>query len=368
MDVLERTVDHLRREQLRALAQHLPGPFADSDQRVAHATGAGLAAFTRIQTRSAWLGPFVDQLSGLMAVERRYRFLDAFPEAPVISMARASALEHAVFGDTTPEVEELALQLGMFTVLLDGLLDEVPDELAPVAGWLHRAMDPDGWADGAPLAPAPSRSLLADALCRLASSVIATVVGGRAWCDDAVVREQFTQATRAAFAAELASVDLTASRGAPGGEVLERVVGKSTHPIWAGSLVPFCVRGWPPGLEADAFRDLAFAIGRFGGWVDDVVDVAEDLRADRWSAVLAVVADCAAALGATHPGADVRPAIVRVLGAPLVVEVVAARGVALVREVEDGFAHLDVDASTVLPVLCDMARQSLTSGLARVVA
>ena len=52
-----------------------------------------------------------------------------------------------------------------------------------------------------------------------------------------------------------------------------------TAPIWAGALIPACVHGWPPGIDPSAFAGLARSIGAFGGWVDDVVDVVEDLHA-----------------------------------------------------------------------------------------
>lgn len=362
MDLLQLRVDALKRRQLAELTSRSPDDFAGSSRRLGIATATGLAALSRLQHQHAWLGPLTERLTGLFYAGPRYAFLDAIPDAPVLSMARAVALERVVLGTQTEQVEELALQLGLFTVLLDGLLDEVPDELALASAWLSGVMDPGTW--DAPL-PAPPRDLspLAEALALLATATISTVTAMPGWRRDKVVREQFSQATRAAFAAELASADLTCSSGGPSPETVTRILAKSTHPIWCGALLPLVVHGWPDGLEPTAFRDLSVVIGTFGGWVDDVVDVAEDLRANRWSMALIELDRVAGAFNLDRANGDPRPAIVAALDSSLAIELVADAGGRRWDAVVTGLAGLGLPPDEIRAALCDMAGSCLRTGL-----
>ena len=358
MDLLQSGVDELCRRQLQLLDRAAPSDVAGTHDRQSRATGAGLMAFSRLQSRSSTLGTFVTQLVDLLADDGRYRFLEAIPDGPVTAMARAAALERAVLGTVTPEVEELALQLAVFTLLLDGLLDEVPGELVPAATWLAAAMEPQSW--GRPLpAPPDGLSPLASTLCQLATSVITTITAGDAWRRDPLLRAEFSTAASLAFSAELASVDITFGGRARVDDVQSRVLGKSTYPIWCGALLPFCVHGWPTGLDPIAFRSLAERIGAFGGWIDDVVDVAEDLRSDRWSTVLIEIDALAQQLGVARSAADPRPTLAAVLASPLVIDRLAEGGLRRWQAVIDELEKLGLAAEHIRPALYDMARACL---------
>ena len=79
--------------------------------------------------------------------------------------------------------------MGMFTLLLDGLLDEAPSDLAIASTWLRNAMNPQNWG-GAGLEEFRCPTLpVTDALCWLTKSIVDTVTTSAGWAD-AIVREQ----------------------------------------------------------------------------------------------------------------------------------------------------------------------------------
>ncbi len=362
MDVLQLDTDALKRRQLVALVEATPESFEGRERRLREGVVEALSILDGVVGGSTDLRRMVDEVVAIGRTDDRYAFLDAIPDAPVLSMSRAVALERAVFGDSTHEVAEISLLMGIFTVLLDGLLDEVPRDLLPVRHWLDHVMEPANWGDeqgAAPVAGSP----VADAVCWLATAVISRVTQSRGWLDDPLVREQFASATRAAYESELASADLSMSAGAEPAVMHEHVLAKSTSPIWAGALVPFCVRGWPDGLDPDEFRSVACRIGEFGGWVDDVVDVAEDLRADRWSQVTLAIQRCATELGLPL-GGDPRATLIAMLSSPAVADHLAGLGVDRLRAVDRGLAGLLGDLDHVRSALADMAYECLTIGIA----
>ncbi len=349
----------LGRRQLDALDAVVPHGSIGRHRRIRNATVDALAIMDQLAQRADWLRPLVEDLSRLANEDGRYQFLNAIPDGPVLALSRAVALEEALFGSRSDAVAELALQMGMFTLLLDGLLDEAPADLAPASRWLRYAMNPTQWG-GPGIAEFRCPELpVTDALCWLTKSIIETVIASLGWGDE-VVREQFSLATVGAFAAELDSVALaTMSHGPPPGDLRERILAKSTAPIWAGALLPACVHGWPTGIDPSAFEGLARSIGAFGGWVDDVVDVAEDLHAGRWSLVTLEIYLSMGARSAADTCGDSRSMVARALCSSSVHSGIASIGAEKLRRISASLGILGTDASGVLLALSDMAQACL---------
>jgi len=156
----------------------------------------------------------------------------------------------------------------------------------------------------------------------------------------------------------LRSVELSLARE-PDQMIHDRVVEKSTTCIWAGSLIPCCVHGWPDGLDPRAFEAMARAVGRLGGWVDDIVDVLEDVRGDRWSAVLLELDAAARGLGA--PGAP-HARMANAIQSPFVMHHLTTVGAERWRAVEHALKVAGIPADAVLPAMADMAYACLTVG------
>lgn len=359
MDPLQSIVRGLRIDQLDALIAESGGSFSGREARMAAATTTGLDLLAGLRRDDPMAARLMDVVGALPGDDTRMTFLDAIPDGPVLSMMRALALEATIFGDASRDVAELSLLMGTFTLLLDGLLDEAPGELAPLAPWLDGIMRGQAWAD-APLAPPPvevTRTLhpVASLLVTITTVIIGRVTSHAGW-GDPVVRAEFRAASRAAYEAELASVDLSLGRE-PSPSIHDRVVEKSTTCIWAGALLPCCVHGWPSGLDPRAFERMARAVGRLGGWVDDVVDVLEDVRGDRWSAVLLEMDAAARTLGITGtPHAR----LARALQSPFVARHLTTVGVERWRAVERALEAANLAPDAVVPAMADMAFACLT--------
>ncbi len=345
----------LGRRQLDALQSVVPDGSIGRNRRIRAATVDALAILDRLSLRADWLLPLVEDLSRLAAEDSRYRFLNAIPDGPVLALSRAVALEEALFGSRSDAVAELALQMGMFTLLLDGLLDEVPADLAIASKWLRYAMNPQQWG-GSGIEEFRCRELpVTDALCWLTKSIVDTVSASRGWRDE-VVREQFSSATVSAFAAELHSVALaTMGDGPPPDDLRDSILAKSTAPIWAGALIPACEHGWPTGIDPFAFEGLARSIGAFGGWIDDVVDVAEDLHAGRWSLVTLEIYLGIGPRSANELGRDSRSVVAKALCSTMVHARIASIGAEQLKHISQSLTILGSDTSGVLLALSDMA-------------
>ncbi len=362
-DPLQVVVDDIRLRQLDAIRGELPDVFEGHAARLSAATATGLGILSRLAKQHPQANALVTELVGLAASDARFAFLHAIPDAPVLSMMRALALEQAAFGEATDEVAEVALLMGVFTVLLDGMLDEAPAELAPVAPWLDDVMRRQDWAEGGgvPRPPASTGSVrhsIADLTIWLAAEVIRRITAQPGWANQ-TVRAEFRRASLAAFAAEMRSADLRISAGATP-EVRYGIVEKSTACIWAGSLVPFCVHGWPGGIEPQLLEAFARAVGTYGGWIDDTVDILVDLRGDRWSAVLLELD-----LGAEMLGVNGTPyqRLGHALRTPFLTRRLPNAGLDRLRTVRAALRPLTLPEETLLPALADMTYSCLTDGL-----
>ena len=362
-DPLQLLVDDVKRRQLDAVRVELPGMFDARPARVSAATAKALSILNRLANQHSATNAFVTQLVGLAENDARFAFLRAIPDAPVLSMMRALALEQAAFGERTDAVAELALLMGLFTVLLDGLLDEAPEEFAPIAPWLDDVMIEQGWATGnrQPHALAADGGLhpIADLTVWLAAEAIRQIVASQGWTDP-TVRAEFRRASHAAFTAEIRSAEVRISAGATP-EARRHIVEKSTTCIWAGALLPFCVHGWPPGMAPRQFERFTCAVGTYGGWIDDIVDILVDARADRWSSVLLELDDGARSLG-IRGAADAR--LARALCTPFLTARLPAAGRERLRSVRAELQLLPLPEDALLSALADMTYSCLSDDLA----
>jgi hypothetical protein len=362
MDLLDVLGKDLRCRQLNALRDEMPEAFEGHDQRMSKATVAGVRMVHELAGHSASLQALMGELVTIAERDPRFAFLDAIPEGPILSMTRALALERSVFGVETRDVAELSLLMGLFTVILDGLLDEAPAELQPSRAWLDSVMEPTRWAGSRALPELASGDHpVIRALGWTTREVIHHLVVSEGWLHDGKVREQFSLATRAAYSSEIDSADCRITgKVATIADSRRRILAKSTNPIWAGSLIPFCVHGFPERIDPETFADVAKAIGAFGGWLDDVVDIAVDLRADRWSMVLLELYDIAQSLPGVRCLEDPRPAILSVLSVPFIAGQIASFGISRLETIRSGLRTMGIAEADMLPAIADVAQACLT--------
>lgn len=338
----------------------MPDAFAHHDRRMSTAMASGLSIVNELVDAQPYLQSLMTRLMVLAEEDPQLAFLQMIPEGPVLSMMRANALEKALFGVETREVAELALMIGLFTIMLDGLLDEAPEHLRPISAWLDSLMRLGRESDGPPQGNHP----VADALAWSGSRAVTRARQMPGW-NDHRAREEFTRATDAAYRTELLSVSCRITDARTGlHEQRERVLGKSTSCIWAGALIPTVVHGWPNGIDPGAFERLARSIGAFGGWIDDIMDLAEDLKADRWNMPLFEILTMVSLLDTnTGPESDIRRSLADGLTHPLIAGRLPFVGTLRLIAVRDALRESGIDERHILPVLADVSEACLMDGL-----
>jgi hypothetical protein len=352
--------DDVRARQLQVLRARAPEAHAGHADRMAAYTSDSVGSMHRVLEASGLGSELIEAPLVLAAHDRRFAFLTVIPSVATLTVARSRALEQSLFGAASDATAELGLLLSLFTILLDGLVDEVPDALAPDVPALAAVMLDQAWATtGRPPAFGlrAERHPVAELLCGVTTEIIRRVVQSDGWVSDPELRRRFAAAARAAYLAEARSIPLRTSDGAPKNRasLAGKVRAKSVHWAVVTALAPLCVRGRPRGLGLDGFERFARALGAFGGWIDDIADVTRDLRDERWSNVLLELADDVSG----WPEADVRTALAYRLADPSAASYLGAIGGRLYDDTLARLRALPLDPGPVAIVLADIIEAAL---------
>ena len=222
----------------------------------------------------------------------RYEFLNHIEYAALLAAKRTLNVEHAFFGQNTPEAAEIGFLLSVFTNVLDGILDEVPEIVSPEdKKELGRVMVEQEWATSR-VAPEiishPDRHPIVCLLMESMRLVLLHLIETQGWRSDEKIRREFSEATRYAFHSEKKSTKLKLGHYWPDDmKATEKMLfDKSVAPAKIGLLIPICFHGWPKELSPQDLDQLAWQLGSTGGWLDDICDIHDDLESGVWSNVL----------------------------------------------------------------------------------
>lgn len=355
-------LDALKACQRDAICAAVPGAGSASDERLAAAAEDVLRLLRELFRDDPELETLGWQLVTLTAGDPRLAFLEAVPAAAALPLVRTRAIEAALFGTQTQAVAEIGLLMALFTLTLDGLRATAVRELADARPWLTEVMRGQAWVAAGPGAvPAvPSDDLhpLAQLLLRIATGLITRITAQPGWRDDAV-RAELRIALADAYDAELTGPDTPIVGGdrSPG-DLRVLVAAKPSARAWREALIPLCVHGWPPALDACAFARFAAAVGAYSGWVDGAAGVARDVEANRWNPVLLELERLDHGL-AQGPRSTAPVRLVRRLQTPGVVEALADDGVERLEAVRDVARGLGRGGAALETALVDVARASL---------
>ena len=233
----------------------------------------------------------IASLSDLADTEARFDFLRWLPHAASVGGAAGDASEMTLFGTCSGDARELTALVQMFTLMLDGLIDDASeifpqDKRASLFEFLQQGLDP-GLPAAEPVEPTHGHPVVA-MLHQIAREWIRRTRATLGW-SDTVIAGEVRAAARAALSAEYSSAlsPLEAMISPPELELWRDVLrAKSVNAVWVSCLVPICVHGWPPNLDSLACRRLASCMGTYVGWIDDIDDALTDLEDGRWSEVL----------------------------------------------------------------------------------
>lgn len=363
IDPLEVIASDLRERQLAVIRDRARAVYDDGYiSRMAESTKNSIGSLHRMLRASGINSDRIEGYLLFIGEDPRFGFLNVIPSVAVLTVARSRALEQGLFGTITDASTEMGLLLSLYTILLDGLMDETPEVIAADSEVLTAVMLGQEWAvTGAPpvFPSRPDRHPLATLLCQVTSEFIRRVVTSDGWRRDLEVRRRFVAASRAAFLAEVESVPLTIV-GSPPHERLaisRALRAKSVHCSVVTALAPVCLRGSPSGLDLEAYEAFARAVGAYSGWIDDIADVLLDLRQGRWSNVLLHVLEATP----RSPGTDLRTAMAYRVTDERLAERLAATGAALYENVLTHLELLPLSPEPLLAVLADITRSALES-------
>ena len=281
----------LVRQQLLRIGDRAKSSRDGADTRAIRRRVLGEETMNAVLASAGLASGEIATLAKLANTDARFEFLRWMPHAASVGGAAGDAAEMTLFGTCSGEARALSALVQLFTLVLDGLIDEASelfpaDERTSLFEFFQQGLDPT--------VPTPvsvesdHRHPVVTILYQIAGEWIRRTRATRGWSDPVIARETRAAVT-AALLAEYGS-DFYSLEDTIPPEDLKRwrevLRTKSVNAVWVTCLVPICVHGWPPNLDLDACRKLASSMGTFVGWIDDIDDALIDLMEGRWSEVL----------------------------------------------------------------------------------
>ena len=282
----------LVRRQLIAINDRTSQPIGGQTERMSRRANDGLETLQNVLAGAGVTQEDRDSCRALADADARFEFLNWLPHAATVGGAAGDATEQAIFGSCSGEPRAIASLIQLFSLMLDGLLDEAPDILAPERATLFdimiRGWDPD--YEAPTRQQIDSKHAAVSLLYKIALEWIRLVRRTQGWCSEASVREELPAAVKAALQSEFTNTASMYDVGAGRASIEDCrkvIMARSANAVWVSALAPICARGWPDNLDRRRYRRCAYLLGGYIGWIDDIEDLLVDLSAGRWSLVSA---------------------------------------------------------------------------------
>ncbi len=372
--VLDTSTAHadLVRGQLLAISNRISRPYEGHAERMTRRAEDGVQTLQDVLSAAGVTRRDLDRCQALADADARFEFLNWLPHAATVGGAAGDATEKAIFGSCSGEPRAIASLIQLFALVLDGLIDEAPDILAPERGMLFdfmfRGWDPDY--------KAPTRQQInnkhavVSLLYKIALEWIRLVRRTQGWCSEASVREELAAAVKAALQSEYTNTpsiyDVATGRASI--ESCRKVImAKSANAVWVSALAPICARGWPDNLDHHLYRRCAYLMGAYIGWIDDIEDLLEDLSAGRWSLVSVDLYVYAGQPRSLAP-AELMDRLAETLGIEGVRQRLIKTGLDRYDELVRGLDAIDIDKEPILQLVEDatlagLREDELTGGV-----
>ena len=282
----------LVRRQLRALRTRMGGHPEGAETRLAGHSARGSNTWRAILASVGVTEYDLARCLALANSDSRFAFLHRLPQAVAVGSAAADALEQGIFGFCSDEVREISSLVQLFSIVLDGLIDEAPRVFDQERACLFDLLRKENWTSehDMPVLRRPGDQHPAvELLYKVALGWVGRIKQSRGWLTEPLLREELSLAVEAAVLAEYESTQcrFDAEDRSPDIESLRKsVAAKGAKAMWVTTLTPLCVHGWPRNVDRSLYRRCSVMMGTYVGWIDDIHDLMIDLEAGRWSAVL----------------------------------------------------------------------------------
>ncbi len=216
----------------------------------------------------------------LAETDRRFRFIYRLPSSVGWGTAIGETLEGCLYGESRDGVRAATGLMNAFMTLLDGMLDEAPEVIAP-----HREALMALVSEGSAGRDITGLALPDDHPCNYACFLVCRlwIHGVNALPPQAQYRADFADAARRAMLDEYATCDIRfAAKEMP---TVASLYGRTCWPLWTQALVCACRNSWPADLDYAAYRNLIFSIGDLAAYLDDLRDYVGDCRSGQWNTI-----------------------------------------------------------------------------------
>lgn len=336
---------------------------ADSATRMEELRRLGLVT---LQSAVASAGITPEDLARCaLAVRRdpRLKFLQQLPLAAAGGGAIGDALQMSLYGSasTMGMVRETTALIHMFARILDSLIDEAPQIIAPERSSLIVLLSAQSWtapaafpADQALETKHPAASLL----YKLMGAFVANVRRSDVWLLESsrTIREDLATAVQAALQSEYNTIDCRMPERSQDYEPVMRrtLTAKSQDIVWVMGLAPTAFLGWPDHLDKPVYEACMRRLGDLFGWLDDVQDFLDDMEGGATNELLLDLYEDAGT-PAYSTSDELHDQVAEWLGNELTVQRLVTKGQALYTDTMRGFEELGADPVPIQQYVTDVS-------------
>jgi len=228
-----------------------------------------------------------------LKADPRLSFLLRLPAIAAMGGAFGDAVEKSFFNSSSGTFRETTALVGMFTRILDSLIDDAPDLIGEEHVPLLTLLNKKSWeesvlfpSDDELLAKHPAVSLL----YKFTRECVGRIKRSEYWKSNASlpIREIFSSTAENSLESEYQTIgcEIKGNSDAYDPQILSIVQEKSQDMMMVMALAPITHFGWPPHVDIAAYETSIKRLGNLFGWIDDIGDVHDDLEDGNWSEVL----------------------------------------------------------------------------------
>lgn len=238
------------------------------------------------QTATATSGVTSDDLKRYVFAAQsdpRFAFLGGLPGVAMMYNAIGIAFQDGFFGSSSNTVGETTTLNGVIARVIDSLVDDIPKLIAPERAMLFRLLGKQAWLEPTTLPSDEELDIKHPAVSLLYKFIrgwITKVKGSPCWNDlTSSIRDDFSSAVEAALSIEYDTIDcvIPANSQDYNPDVRRILLEKSRNTFWIPAITPALFLGWPEGLDKTAYQAGVHRFGDLIGWLDDTMDLIEDI-------------------------------------------------------------------------------------------
>jgi hypothetical protein len=265
------------------LVAGFPNDIDGAPRRIAGHVENGLMVLSALTDEPELSIDTIEQCRLLAEHDRRFQFVHRLPASAGFGAAIGTSIERALRGEARCSTVTVAALLNVFMTVLDGLLDEAPDIIAPLRQkLLERVCVGTRVFQHRELPPAPGGHPLID-LCFAVADLWMRLARELAIESDSVQNwPAFASAVVKSIEDEYATCSVRLDR-VP--DAAEELWGRTRWPHWTQAMACTLGSTWPPWLERESFQRLIFILADYAAYLDDVCDYVVDCENARWNTV-----------------------------------------------------------------------------------